>query len=65
MPVFPVSQDGSPTRMEAGLRRRGAPARGPGELPWLRMAVVSAVSVIALAAASVLVLPALLAGRRP
>jgi hypothetical protein len=35
--------------MEAGLRRRGAPARAPGELPWLRMAVVSAVSVAALA----------------
>ena len=49
MPVSPVSQDGLPIRMETGLRRRPAPARGPGELPWLRMAVVSAVSVAALA----------------
>jgi hypothetical protein len=49
MPVSPVSQDGLPIRMEAGLRRRPAPARGPAELPWLRMAVVSAASVAALA----------------
>ena len=49
MPVSPVSQDGLPIRMEAGLPRRAARARRAGELPWLRMAVVSAVSVAALA----------------
>lgn len=49
MRSLPVAQDGLAIPMPDGPARRAAPVRAPGELPWLRMAVVSAVSVAALA----------------
>lgn len=49
MPLSSVPRYGHTIPVEARLPRRAAPVRGPGDLPWLRMVVVSAVSVAALA----------------